>query len=350
MTHVVESPEPPRVLHDEASYSLKDFRAASLGKSLWQLSSTLGGYVASWTLAWNSFESSRYLLMAISVTLAAGLLLRLFVLAHDCGHGSFFRAKWANATVGSLLGVLIFTPFHRWRKHHAIHHATNGDLDRRGGGDVNMLTVREFAALSTWRQWKYRCYRHPLLLFGIGPILYFVVWQRFVHEPREWKVERRSVHWTNLGIAAGIAAMCYWLGAWSFLAVEAPVVAIASSAGVWLFYVQHHYEETYWRRHGDWNYTEASLSGSSYYCLPVVLQWLTANIGLHHIHHLDSQIPNYRLQECLDRNPALRDTRRLTLWQSLACARLRLWDEDAGRMVTLSEIDLRPSASFNKDL
>lgn len=345
MTNAVESREPAGLFDDDAEFHLSEFREASLSKSLWQLSSTLIGFVGLWALVWFSLRSSSYLATVLLVPLAAGFLLRLFVLAHDCGHGSFFRSKRANSIVGSLLGVLTFTPYHRWRKHHAIHHATNGDLDRRGSGDVHMLTVREYAQLSPRQQFAYRVHRHPLVLFGIGPLIYFVVLQRFVWEPREWKLERRSVHWTNLGIAACIAGMCWWVGPWTFLAVELPIVTLASSAGVWLFYVQHHYEATYWRRRSEWGFVAASLHGSSYYCLPRVLQWITANIGLHHIHHLDSQIPNYRLQECLDRNPALRGLGRLTLWESLGCAVLKLWDEDAGRMVPLSGAALKSSSS-----
>jgi omega-6 fatty acid desaturase (delta-12 desaturase) len=198
-----------------------------------------------------------------------------------------------------------------------------------------MLTVREYAQLTRWQKLSYRVQRHPFFLFGIGPLLYFVVWQRFVLEPAEWKVERRSVHGTNLAIALSVAAMCWLVGTWEFLILEVPIVGLASSAGVWLFYVQHHYEATYWRRREEWRHAEASLHGSSYYRLPKVLQWVTANIGLHHIHHLDSQIPNYRLQECLDQNPELREMGQMTIWESLDCARLRLWDEDARRMVRI---------------
>lgn len=338
MTSAADIADRTPVPLDDNTLRLKEFRAASWVRSLWQLTSTLAGFFALWTLAWWCLVAGHIWATVLVIPLAAGFLLRLFVLAHDCGHGSFFASKGANTLVGSLLGVLTFTPFHRWRKHHAIHHATNGDLDRRGSGDVHMLTVREYQQLSAWQRFFYRVHRHPLVLFGIGPFLYFVVWQRFVAEPPEWKVERRSVRWTNLGIVLCVAGMCWWVGPWSFLAVEIPVVALASSAGVWLFYVQHHYEATYWRRHGEWQHAAASLNGSSYYRLPKILQWITANIGLHHLHHLDSQIPNYRLQECLDHNPALTEIGRMTLWESLACAQLRLWDEDAGRMVRVSAV------------
>jgi len=335
MTTNAVTPDHSPSLLDGPTFHLAEFRQASLARSVWQLSSTLVGFVGLWVLAWFSLRSSYYWATVLLIPLAAGFLLRLFVLAHDCGHGSFFRSKRANSIVGSLLGVLTFTPYHRWRKHHAIHHATNGDLDRRGGGDVVMLTVREYAQMSRMQKFWYRVQRHPFFLFVIGPVVYFVVLQRFVQEPKEWKVERRSVHWTNVAIAVSVAGMCWLVGTWTFLLLEVPIVALASSAGVWLFYVQHHYESTYWRRREEWKHADASLLGSSYYRLPRILQWITANIGLHHIHHLDSQIPNYRLQECLDHNPALREMGQLTFWESLDCARLRLWDEDARRMVRI---------------
>lgn len=345
MIQPADSPEPSSSTGAGGDLLLREFRAASLVKSVWQLLSTLIGFVGLWALMYVSVRSTWYVTAGLLAPLTAGFLLRLFVLAHDCGHGSFFRSRRANAIVGSILGVLTFTPYHRWRKQHAIHHATNGDLDRRGGGDVYMLTVNEYAKLSGWGRFAYRVYRHPLVLFGFGPVLYFIIWQRFVHEPREWKAERRSVHATNLAIIAVAAAMCWWLDPWTFFAVELPVVAMASSAGAWLFFVQHHYEDTYWRRREEWTQMDASLQGSSYLRLPRILQWLTANIGLHHIHHLDSQIPNYRLQECLDHNPALAGLGRLTLRESLSCAGLKLWDEDAGRMVPFPNASIPSSPS-----
>lgn len=317
--------------------SIARYRTSSWQRSLWQLVTTLTGFVAAWWFAWN-FHDTSLGWTAIGVVVAAGFLLRLFVLAHDCGHGSFFDSPIANSWVGSALGVLTLTPYYRWRKQHAIHHATTGDLDRRGQGDVHMLTVREYLAMSGWQRWKYRVHRHPLILFGVGPFLYFAVWQRFVWEPREWRQERRSVHVTNAALAVLIALMCWWVGPATFFAIHIPVVALAASAGVWLFYVQHHFEDTYWRRHGEWRYADASLQGSSYYRLPQPLRWLTANIGLHHIHHLDSRIPNYRLQQCYDENPGLQTVPPLSLWASLDCARLRLWDEDHGRMVGLRQL------------
>ena len=317
---------------ESAVARLADYRVPSVSRSVWQLCSTLAGFVLCWALAWFSLRHS-YLLTLLLAVPTAGFLVRLFILAHDCGHGSFFRSKQANDIVGSLLGVFTLTPYSRWRKQHAIHHATSGNLDRRGIGDVHMLTVREYEQRTPRQQWAYRVYRHPLVLFGIGPLLYFVVLQRLTFEPRTWKKERRSVHLTNLAMAASVVGMCWWLGWASFLLVHAPTVVFASSAGVWLFYVQHHYEAAYWRHQEQWDYVAAGLAGSSYYVLPRWLAWFTADIGLHHIHHVDSHIPNYRLAACFHDHPQLQQALRLTIRESLRCARLKLWDEESGKMV-----------------
>jgi omega-6 fatty acid desaturase (delta-12 desaturase) len=274
-----------------------------------------------------------YALTLTAALPAAGFLMRLFILAHDCGHGSFFPSRLANEIVGCGLGILTLTPYHRWRKQHAVHHATSGDLDRRGHGDVHVLTVDEYVRLSPFRRWAYRMYRHPLVLFGIGPFFYFLVGQRLTFEPRSWRKERRSVWLTNVALLLCLTLSASVFGLWPFLAVHAPIIAIASSAGAWLFFVQHHFEATYWRRNDQWDYVAAGLEGSSCYRLPAVLQWLTANIGMHHIHHLDRRIPNYRLQACFDENPELQRIHQLTIRESLSSVHLNLWDEDAGRMV-----------------
>jgi len=317
---------------DSPLAQLVEYRAAQWPRSLWQLGSTLVGFGVFWTLAWWSLDVS-YVLTLLLIVPTAGFLVRLFILAHDCGHGSFFQSRLANDLVGFMLGVLTLTPYYRWRKHHAIHHATSGNLDRRGHGDIHTLTVREYAQLSPWQQWAYRVFRHPLVLFGISPLLYFVIMQRMIFEPPAWKKERRSVHLTNLAILVQFLGMWWLVGLAPLLLVHLPVAWLASSVGVWLFYVQHQYETTYWQYQDRWEYVPACLEGSSYYQLPKVLQWLTANIGLHHIHHLDSHIPNYRLQECFDENPDLQTAHRLTIGESLACVKLKLWDEDTARMV-----------------
>jgi omega-6 fatty acid desaturase (delta-12 desaturase) len=313
---------------------LSKYRGSNWRRSIMQLCTSLTGFVLAWLLAWWCLDVS-YFLTLIAAVPAAGFLVRLFILAHDCGHGSFFPSRRANEVVGCALGVLTLTPYHRWRKHHAIHHASSGDLDRRGCGDVHMLTVKEYVQLSPFRRWIYRVHRHPLVLFGIGPLLYFVIWQRLTMEPRLWKKERRSVWLTNAALLVCATALAWLLGLGPFLAVHTAVVALASSAGVWLFFVQHHFPTTYWRRNEQWDYAAAGLEGSSYYHLPAFLQWLTADIGIHHIHHLDSRIPNYRLRACFDENPILQRVHRLTIRESLDCVRLLLWDEETRQMVAI---------------
>jgi acyl-lipid omega-6 desaturase (Delta-12 desaturase) len=318
---------------------LARYRSPVLFRSVWQLVFSIVPFVLLWGTMWFSLRYSYWLTLLLALP-TAGFLVRLFILQHDCGHGSFFKSKLANDTIGCALSLLTLVPYHRWRKIHALHHATSGDLDRRGHGDVHMLTVQEYRKLSPLGRLIYRIHRHPAILFGIGPFLYFVVLQRFAfYEPRTWKQERASVHWTNVALLAGVALISWIVGFKQFLLIHVPVVAIGSSAGVWLFYVQHQFETGYWRKHERWNYFDAGFAGSSYYQLPALLQWFTANIGLHHIHHLDSKIPNYNLQECFDENPALQHVARLTLWESLSCASLKLWDEEKSEMVRLSEIE-----------
>jgi omega-6 fatty acid desaturase (delta-12 desaturase) len=311
------------------------YRESEARRSLTQLAASIVPFCALWIVMWFGLRYSYFITLALSVP-AAGFLVRLFILQHDCGHGSFFKSKAANDVLGRALSILTFTPYDRWRKNHAIHHATSGDLDRRGCGDVHMLTVAEYGKLSAPQQLFYRFHRHPLVLFGFGPFLYFVVFQRITfYDPHLSRKERASVYWTNLGLIAAVALMSWLVGWKQFLMIHLPVLTLAASAGAWLFYVQHHFESTYWQRHNRWSYFDAGLEGSSYYELPAVLRWLTADIGLHHVHHLDSQIPNYRLQECFDENPALQGVARLKLWDSLACASLRLWDEEKSEMVKI---------------
>ena len=297
------------------------------------MSSSLVPFVLLWALMCVSLEYSYWVTILLALP-TAGFLVRLFVLQHDCGHGSFFVSKTANDVVGCALGVLTLTPYYRWRKHHAIHHATSGDLDRRGHGDVHILTVEEYLRLAPLKRLAYRVHRNPLVLFVLGPFVYFVITQRFAfYESRLWKKERANVYWSNLALLACVLAMWWFIGLQQFLLVHLPVVALATSAGVWLFYVQHNFSATYWQHHDRWDYFAAGTLGSSYYHLPKVLQWITANIGLHHIHHLDSRIPNYRLQQCFDENPEFQSVNRFTLWDSLSCGSVKLWDEDKARMV-----------------
>jgi omega-6 fatty acid desaturase (delta-12 desaturase) len=265
-------------------------------------------------------------------------MVRLFAIQHDCGHGSFFRHDWANAWVGRAIGVLTLTPHDWWRRTHAVHHANSGNLDRRGIGDIETLTVEEYRALPLWERLRYRVYRHPVVLFVIGPAYLFWLQHRLpVGLMREGWWPWLSAMSTNLAIGLAAAIVIWLVGLKAFLLVHLPATFLAGATGVWLFYVQHQFEHTSWARSAGWNPHAAALQGSSYYDLPAVLHWLTCNIGMHHVHHLSSRIPSYRLPRVLRDHPELRTMGRLTLWQSLRCVRLALWDETQRRLVTFRE-------------
>jgi omega-6 fatty acid desaturase (delta-12 desaturase) len=261
------------------------------------------------------------------------------MIQHDCGHGAFFRHRLANDWVGRVIGVVTLTPYDLWRRTHAIHHATSGHLDRRGIGDVSTLTVSEYLALSRWRRFGYRLYRHPIIMFGLGPAYLFFLQQRLpVGLMRGGWVPWLSTMGTNATIAAFIAGMMWLVGVGPFLLVHLPIMLLAASIGVWLFYVQHQFEDTFWARDRGWNRHEAALRGSSHYELPGILRWFTANIGVHHVHHLSSQVPYYRLPQVLRDWPELGQAGRLTLLDSLRCIRLVLWDETRQRLVSFREM------------
>lgn len=294
------------------------------------------------------FGFGLYLLLVVP---AAGFLVRLFMIQHDCGHGSLFRHRRVNDWIGRVIGVLTLTPYDFWRQAHGIHHATSGNLDRRGTGDIDLLTVREYLALPRWRRLGYRLYRNPIIMFGIGPIYLFVLRHRLPFGlMREGWTPWISTMATNAGIASVVTAMIWWVGVTPFLLVYLPIIVVAGAIGVWLFYVQHQFERTEWSENQDWRFANAALYGSSHYDLPAVLRWFTANIGAHHVHHLCSRIPFYRLQLVLRHNPELAAVSRLTLGQSLACARLALWDELTHRLITFRELrrrvnDIGPGAA-----
>jgi omega-6 fatty acid desaturase (delta-12 desaturase) len=286
-----------------------------------------------WFLMLRSLEYPYWTTLILALP-AAGLMIRLFIIQHDCGHRSFFRSKPASDLLGFALGVLTLTPYGYWRRTHAIHHATSGNLDQRDIGDVETLTVKEYLALPLWKRLRYRLYRNPVVFFGFGPAYLFIIRHRFPPNlVRARRKGRVSVILTNLAIAAVVGGMCRAVGFQAFFAVQLPITLLAATAGVWLFYIQHQFECTYWEKSDDWRFYDASLQGSSFYDLPRILHWFTGNIGVHHVHHLCSRIPNYRLLECLRENPELQRVPRLTLWKSLGCVRLKLWDECQRKLV-----------------
>ena len=317
---------------------LAKYREPDTVRSLFEIAVTAVPLAGLWALAWLSLSLSYFLTLALIVP-AAGLLLRLFLIQHDCGHGSFFGARAANDWVGRALGVLTLTPYDVWRRSHNIHHATSGNLDKRGIGDIDTLTVREYRARGLWGRFVYRLYRHPTVMFGLGPAYVFFLRNRLPSELtraglRDWV----SAMGTNAAIVAGSALMMYWVGVIPFLIVHLPIVLLASAIGVWLFFVQHQFEDTVWDKDTDWSFHEAALHGSSHYDLPLVLRWFTANIGVHHVHHLYARIPYYRLGRVLRDHPELAGVRRLTLLESFGHVRLTLWDEERRRLIAFSQL------------
>ncbi|TYR30014.1 fatty acid desaturase [Mesorhizobium microcysteis] len=316
---------------------LAAYRTPHRGRSAFELAVTIVPFAALWALSWASVHYGFWPGLLLTIP-AAGFLVRLFMIQHDCGHGSFFAHRTSDDWTGRIIGVLTLTPYGYWRRAHATHHATAGNLDERGVGDITTLTVAEYGALSRWGRLGYRLYRHPLVLFGIGPIWVFGVTQRLpLGMMKAGRDPWISTMATNVGIAALVAALVYMVGLVPFLLVHLPIVILAGAAGIWLFYVQHQFEETHWSSGPEWDFRKAALHGSSYYDLPGALNWLTGNIGIHHVHHLSSKVPCYRLPEVLRDFPELREIGRITIAQSLGCVKLALWDEDQRRLVSFRE-------------
>ncbi|MGY6551424.1 MAG: fatty acid desaturase [Erythrobacter sp.] len=317
--------------------ALKPFSKADTGRSIWELAITLVPFFAV-MLAMLVAIDAGYLAALILSPIAGLLLLRIFIIQHDCGHGAFFPKRSGNDWTGRALGVLTFTPYDCWRRSHTLHHANTGNLDARGFGDVDTLTVREFNTGSRLQRFFYRLYRHPVVLFGVGPAYLFLLRHRLpVGLMKEGRIYWISAMATNLAIAAILGALVFLFGLGTTLLVVIPALLIAASTGVWLFYIQHQFEEAHWDKRADWSFHDAALRGSSHLDLPQPLRWFTANIGVHHVHHLASRIPFYRLPEVLVAHPELRNLNRFTMGQTFGPLWLTLWDEEQRRLISFRE-------------
>ena len=329
------SPATSAIEHRPWQEALAPYARPHVGRSALDLATSVVPYLA--------LSVGMYLLLGVSYPLAlvlavpaTGFLLRTYVVFHDCAHGSFLPSKRGNAWLGTALGLLVFAPFVRWRHDHAVHHATSGDLDRRGVGDLPTITVAEYGALSPRRRLAYRLFRNPAVMFGLGPVVAMIVGPRIPARNARPRM-RRSVIGTDIALAVLVGGLCWLVGWREYVMVALPPALLAGAAGIWLFYVQHQFEDAYWESTSDWNYADAALRGSSYLKLAKPLQFFTGNIGLHHIHHLNARIPNYNLQRAHDENPIFHGVPTLSLWQALRAVRLKLWDEDRGRLVTFAD-------------
>ena len=304
----------------------------SVKQSIWQILNTFIPYLGLWVLIVYSLSIS-YWLTALLVVIAAGFLVRLFIIFHDCGHGSFFKSKRANLIVGAFFGILAFTPYHKWHRLHIKHHATVGNLDKRGTGDIWTMTKEEYEKSSKWKRFLYKLYRHPLFMFGFGPLYVFLIQNRLTTSDMS-KKEKQNVYFTNVALLVLFTGMSFTIGWLSYLILQLAVVYIAAIAGIWLFYLQHQYEDVSWYRSNEWNFREVALEGSSYVKFPKLLQWFSGNIGFHHIHHLNARIPNYNLEKCYTENQVFQEVKPVGFWDSMKSLKLRLWDEKRHKMVS----------------
>jgi len=312
------------------------FNKPDVGKSIWQIINSFGPYLLMWPVMYYSLQVSYLLTLALAI-LTAGFQVRMFIIFHDCGHESFFRSSRANKIVGTILGSLTFTPYAYWHKEHHIHHNTVGNLDKRGHGDITTLTVKEYQELSNGKKLYYRIYRNPVTIFLLAPFILFVIWFRIPKKSMD-RPGRYSVIISDLIIAAFSAGMILLMGWKAFLLIQLPVIYLATGAGVWLFYVQHQFEDVIWTRQEEWDYKQMALEGSSFLKFPRILQWFSGNIGFHHIHHLSPKIPNYNLEKCHKSSPLFETIKPVTFVSSMRTINLRLWDEDANRLISFAQL------------
>lgn len=312
--------------------NIEKYQHPSLRKSIWQITNSLLPYIGLWILIVYSLSIS-FWLTAFLILLAAGFLVRLFIIFHDCGHGSFFKSQKTNRLVGMLFGILAFTPYDKWHNQHLRHHGSVGNLDKRGVGDVWTMTKEEYQSSDKWNRLKYRVYRNPLVMFGIGSLYVFLIQNRLTRAGMTQK-EKRNVYLTNAILLLVFAGMSLAIGLWTFVIIQLSILYIAAISGLWLFYLQHQYEDVTWFRNKDWNYRTVALEGSSYVKFPKLLQWFSGNIGFHHIHHLNARIPNYNLSRCYRENTVFNEVKPVTFLMSMRSLKLRLWDEQIQKMVS----------------
>ena len=315
---------------------VKQYTKPDRSKAIWQICNTFIPYVALWVGMYFTVSVS-WILTSLCAILAALFLVRIFIIFHDCGHGSFFASKKANDVLGFISGLCTLTPYRHWRWQHAVHHGCSGNLDERGIGDVWTMTVEEYVASPWYTRLQYRFMRNPIVLFGLIPLGLFWVYQRFAYSKAN-KKDKASVYWMNAAIAIYAVSMSLIFGFWNFVWIQFIVTFVSSGLGVWLFYVQHQFEDTYWSEGGTWDYTLSAMQGSSFYRLPSVLNWFSGNIGYHHIHHLSSRIANYNLKACHEAETYFQKVPELTLRESLKSLNLRLWDEDTKKLIRFKDI------------
>jgi omega-6 fatty acid desaturase (delta-12 desaturase) len=317
------------------------YQVPSIWMSLWQLCNSFVPFFGIWIAMYFSLDYSYWLTLLLGLA-GGGFLVRIFIIQHDCGHGSFFSSKKVNDLVGLFCSLFTWTPYYYWQRGHAIHHAHTGNLEQRGIGDIYTMTVKEYLEQSKWGRLKYRLYRNPVNLFIFIPCLLFTVFYRFpTTKAKTMKKFESSIHWTNLAILILVSLMIWLIGWKAFVLVHLPVLIVSSAAGTWLFFIQHQFEDAYWADSQEWDYTQAALQGSSYYKLPKVLQWFTGNIGFHHIHHLSSRIPNYMLEKCHKENPLFWNTVVLTLRTSVKSVFLTLWDDEEKKLISFRRLNYR---------
>lgn len=320
----------------ELRKAVKPFEQHQMKTSIFQLFNTLVPFFLLWFLAYKSLAISPFLTVGIAI-IASGFVIRIFIIFHDCTHYSFFRNNKLNRGVGTILGIITLFPFSKWQREHSIHHATSSNLDKRGTGDVWVMTVDEYVDATPWMRFVYRVYRHPIVLFGFGPFYLYLVANRMNRKDARRK-ERINTYLTNAAIVIIYAGLIYLVGIKAFLLIQAPILFIAGSLGIWLFYVQHQFEDSYFEEESKWSFVKAAIDGSSYYKLPAVLQWVTGNIGYHHVHHLSPNVPNYRLAEAHDNTPPLHQATTITLKSSLKSINFRLFDEKKKDFVTFKDV------------